>query len=105
MGAGEGAGVMSRQAIFNEINTERQMQESQGFDAAHDYSHSCNDWVALVARHAGLGVNDGAKDFDPERFRKQMVRVAALAVASIEALDRFTGKEASAGSHVLGSGF
>jgi hypothetical protein len=75
--------------IIGEVEMERAYQAAQ-WSLAHDETHTPNDWIALLTRHAGLAANDGAGKDDEERFRKQMVRCAALAVAAVGALDRRT---------------
>lgn len=72
--------------IFSEIAAERERQRSLGFTADHDAQHHPNDWVALLARHVGLSVDEAAEASD--RFRRQLVRVTALALAAIESHDR-----------------
>lgn len=71
-------------SIFQEIREERQAQDAKWGGPDHDDQHVPNDWIAFIGRHAGMasyGVTDST-------FRKQMKRVAALAVAAIEAYDR-----------------
>lgn len=80
-----------RESVFDEIDFERMAQDAQWGGAAHDDGHTATEWVALLTRHLGLAVDDGTGAAD-ERLRKQLVRVAALAVAAIEAQDRRTGK-------------
>ncbi len=74
-------------AIFDEIRDERRVQDRQWGGPAHDDARTRSEWVALLARHVGLAVDDGEPDVS-DRFRKQMVRVAALAVAALEAHGR-----------------
>jgi hypothetical protein len=95
---------MSRERIFAEVNEERRAQETR-WSAALDDANSPMGWIALIARHAGLAIDDGAIMNDPERFRRQMIRVAALAVAAIESRDRIEGRKHVAGDHTPGSGF
>lgn len=72
--------------IFAEIAEERHQQDTKWGGAAHDDQHDEDDWIEFIEKHArraapGLG-------FDRQLFRRQMVRVAALAVAAIEWVDR-----------------
>lgn len=96
---------MSRERLFGEIATERMAQDALGYDRAHDDAHTPEKWVALICRHAGLAINDGAEEVDLVRYRRQLVRVAALAVAALESLDRRTGREVVAGAHREGPGY
>lgn len=70
--------------IFDEIVRERMAQDKKWGGPAHDDTHLESDWWDYIARH-----NDRALENDStEQFRKQMIRVAALAVAAIESHDR-----------------
>ncbi len=90
--------------IMIEVTNERMVQD-QEWGIKRDDSHSEWGWIALLTRHAGLAVNDGLEK-DVGRFRKQMVRVAAIAIAAVEAFDRKTQvSEKKAGEYLAGSGF
>src|SRR5690349_17719884 len=93
--AARGARAMSLERILSEIITERQCQDAM-WGPDHDDAHSPADWAGILVRHLGLAMGDGAS-VDPERFRKQLVRVAAVAVAAVEAIDRKAGREHAAG--------
>jgi hypothetical protein len=74
-----------RQKVFEEIDAERSVQDSKYGGPDHDDTLGSYDWIAFVARHLGLAVS---RPWDAAVFRSQMVRVAALAVAAIEWVDR-----------------
>lgn len=82
-----------RERIFGEIDAERRAQDQKWGGAEHDDKLGSYDWIAFVARHTGLGV---CRPWDAAVFRKQMVRVAALAVAAVEWVDRAGGRDAAA---------
>lgn len=44
-------------------------------------SHSAADWIALIAKHAGLGLGTS------NSFRRQMLITAALALRAVRATD------------------
>lgn len=71
---------MNRQEIFAEVNAERVLQDAKWGGHQHDQSHSPNDWIAYITKHAG-------KAADGDSFRDQMIKVAALAIAAIESID------------------
>ncbi len=71
--------------ILDEILDERKAQDKQWGGPKHDNQHFQNDWIALVTKHAGRAV---MWPLDRSKFRKQMVIVAALAIAAIEWEDR-----------------
>lgn len=74
----------ARKNIFAAIEAERQYQDGI-FGTQFDDKNTVNDWVAYISAYAGRA---GAFTSDPEDQRKAMVKVAALAVAALEALDR-----------------
>ncbi len=72
--------------ILEEIAAERQRQNQKWGGASNDDRHSSHSWAYLLVKHLGQsGIGD---DWNPIVFRKQMIRVAALAVAAIEWHDR-----------------
>jgi hypothetical protein len=74
-----------RKKIFEQIELERQEQDAKWGGSKHDDAHTNHDWVAFIIRHLGRAV---IWPFSWHTFRFQMVRVAALAVAAIEWVDR-----------------
>lgn len=73
-------------AILSEIRAERERQiEDHGYDENHDSCCTMNDWVAYICAYAGRAAD--CKRNRGENFRKRMIKVAALAVAAIEAHD------------------
>jgi hypothetical protein len=76
--------------IYDEIKAERRRQDEKWGGKSHDLQHDDRDWIAYIIRHLGKAV---MWPFDPKVFRKQMIRVAALAVASVEACDLFERME------------
>lgn len=70
---------MERDKILLMIAAERQYQDKKYGGIEHDRTHSANDWIAYISLHAGKGVDGG------EDFKEAMVRVAALAIAALEA--------------------
>lgn len=73
--------------LVKEIAGERQEQDKTWGGPEHDDKHCRSDWINFIIRHLGLAVDDGTADVS-QRFRKQMIRVAALAIAAIESSDR-----------------
>ena len=87
---------MTRAKILAAIVAERERQDSLFGGPAHDDRHRPADWVALRAKHHGQAVSDGqpdhaAQDLDAlgqSRYRRQLIRLMAVACAAIEAFDR-----------------
>lgn len=77
-----------QQEIISDIMRERLSQDAEYGGAAHDDLLDAHDWVAILCKHVGLAGNDGHQPFDAVRFRRQMVRVAAVAMAALESFDR-----------------
>ena len=72
--------------IFKEIAEERGYQDFKWGGPSHDDQHDEDDWIGFIEEHARKAAP--GMDLDPQLFRKQMVRVAALALAAIEWVDR-----------------
>ena len=68
--------------IYPLIDHERTYQDSM-YGPVHDDTHTPSDWISYIVKHATK-----ANAQPDEVFKRQMVRVAALAVAAIEAHDR-----------------
>ena len=91
-----------RENIFAEIGRERQAQDEKWGGPAHDDKHTSYDWIAYLVRHTGKAV---CWPWDAQVFRRQMVRVAALAVAAIEWVDRAQAKQVRESvDHISGEG-
>ncbi len=73
------------ECVLHDIRYERHRQHEKWGGPRHDDKHGSHDWIAYIMRHAGRAV---MWPFDASQFRKQMVRVAALAVAAVEWTDR-----------------
>lgn len=88
-----------RAAIMAEICAERARQDELFGGPAHDDRHSLEQWIVNLACHLGMASWDGTPEdvcfmtqatrkYDPVRYRRELVRVAAVAVAALEAFDR-----------------
>jgi hypothetical protein len=102
-------------SIYDEIRAEREAQDQQWGGPAHDDDHDGLEWLSYVLEHTAKALSgvvraergvmpDGSTyherrwtftvhippgaERNPVAFRRQLVRVAALAVAAIEAFDR-----------------
>lgn len=74
--------------IVEDIRKERTAQDREHGGPEHDDALSQWQWVALLTRHVGLAVCDGAPLANSGRFKRQMVCVAALAIAAIQSMER-----------------
>jgi len=75
--------------IYDEIREERRRQDAEWGGPDHDDTHTVEEFVGFIREHAERG-NTGYVVIQ----RKQMVRVAALAVAWIEKIDRDAARAA-----------
>ncbi len=76
--------------VLDEVAEERQRQidlAHGGDTAAFDKANSRNDWVAYITAYAGRAADKCPRNECCE-FRDMMKKVAALAVAAIEAYDK-----------------
>lgn len=68
--------------IFRQILDERNQQNERWGGPAHDSNHTTKDWERYIQKHLERWMNETGQD-----KRYAMIRVAALAVAAIEAYD------------------
>ena len=66
--------------VYDEIKTERKVQDEQWGGPKHDDMHSPNDWIVYIVKQLGKASSSV--------FRYQMIKIAALAVAAVEWIDR-----------------
>lgn len=78
----------SRRGVIDEILSERAYQ-IQRWDA-HDRDKDPKDWMSLVVVYAGKAAQElplyQGPNFSKKRFRKCLVKLAAVCMAAIEAL-------------------
>jgi hypothetical protein len=82
------------QEIFEEIRKERAYQDERWGGSSHDDEHSVRDWVFFIVGYAGKiatspETNWGRNELNVRRY---FVKIGALAVAALEALDRRSGR-------------
>lgn len=85
-----------KQAVLTDIIAERGRQDAQWGGPPHDDDHSPDEWLEFIehqvdAAHALIGAGSEDENGEPNgdaRYRQRLVKIAALAVAAIESLDR-----------------
>ncbi len=77
---------MARESILQEISQERDHQNLQ-WGITHDNYLRLRDWIAFIIRYLGRASEESV---DRKDFRDYMIKVASVAVAAIESLDRAT---------------
>ncbi len=78
---------VGRALVLLDIERERVAQDKQWGGPEHDDEHSGSDFVRFIREHtdrARKAINAG----DLDEYRKQLIEIAALAVAATESLDR-----------------
>ena len=76
------------EVIVEEIRKERGAQKEKWGGPESDHAYNVETWVAAIVKHLGKTLHH---PYSVRRFRYQMIRVAALAVAAIEWIDRTDG--------------
>lgn len=89
--------------IYDEIKAERERQDQVWGGHERDDRHNAIDWIGYIAKHSAKAAGGSVEILDEGHwwtcrmtvdgngtspFRRQMIRVAALAVAAIESFDR-----------------
>jgi len=96
----EFASLLIAPAWLSNIIEERDNQGAK-YGVTTDDGHDLFDWVQLIVKHATRALDVSRITTPPLQrggiFRFQMVRVAALAVAAIEAIDRKTARQGPGG--------
>jgi chaperone required for assembly of F1-ATPase len=80
-----------REAILNEITNERLYQEEKWGNTTDDTVNTPNDFVSYIGAYSTKWFPGGFPPYTEEtvaNFRKSMMKVAALAVAAVESVDR-----------------
>ncbi len=78
--------VQARARILTDVTHERHAQDDKWGGPEHDDTHTAKDWVSYIVEHANRVLEYTGQPAAHER--KQFVRVAALAIAAVEACDR-----------------
>lgn len=76
-----------REKIFEEIRIERNAQDAK-WGEEFDDGNSPYHWAAYIAQYATRNLIGDPRAASEAAFRGDMVKVAALAVAAIESIDR-----------------
>lgn len=91
--------------VLEEIREERKHQDKKWGGPNHDDAHGPYAWTAFIMTYLGLALSDFVNDTSRagatpnenrvdaqlRKFRYNMVKIAALAVAAIESVDRKLG--------------
>jgi len=75
--------------IFEEIKEEREYQRTIGWNTSSDDKNTTLEWAGFICNYATRSICGATAHLAD--FRTSMVKVAALAIAAIEAYDRNNG--------------
>ena len=82
----------TRQKVVDDILAERERQVALahgGNTEAFDKSNSKNDWISYVAAYTGRAAEKVLRnEREGQHFRENMVKAAAIILASLEAHDK-----------------
>ena len=77
--------------IVQDVRDERARQDAQWGGPIVDDTRSLSDWTYHIAKQSHkISFAEGEAD-NPEHFRERFIKIAALAVAAVESLDRKGG--------------
>lgn len=82
----------NQQKVFDEVKAERERQDKK-FGIANSRNHAPYEWLMILseevgeANQAALEVHFGNKHASLNEYRKELIQVAAVAIAAIEDLD------------------
>jgi hypothetical protein len=74
--------MSERGKILEEIHVERRAQDKQWGGANHDADNSLSDWRSYILKQLRLVETNAT----PQEYRPRLVKIAALAIAALEAL-------------------
>lgn len=76
-----------RFSIFEDVEMERERQDKLWGGPTNDDQHNRRDWLDFILHQVNQAETAATED-DGGRYRKQLMQIAALAVAGIESYDR-----------------
>lgn len=77
--------------ILNEVNNERNYQVQRWGNDADDTVNEPNDFVSYITHYASRWFPGAFVPYETaavDKFRESMIKVAAIAVAAVESIDR-----------------
>lgn len=75
--------------VLQDIVAERNAQDVQWGGPAHDDRHAPEEWLEYIEKQLDYAnALIGMSESDPE-YRERLVKIAACAIAAIQALDRY----------------
>ncbi len=84
-----------RAGLLAEVDAERARQDEKWGGPEHDAHHEPAEWAEFIAAYNGWALMMARMD-SPQKYRRRLIQIAALALAAAEALDRRYDAEATA---------
>ena len=81
-------------SVLDEIAAERRRQDGKWGGPAHDDAHSTAEFVQFIEDYAGWARQMASMN-SPDKARRRLIQVAALAVAAVESMDRRSANNGS----------
>lgn len=79
---------MSSKALDDVLNERQSQKNNPNIGDSFDKTNTQNDWVAYISAYSGRAANKVLRNKKEEqKFRDNMVKTAALALAAVEAYD------------------
>ena len=78
---------MSMEKVLLQVKDERRIQDHKWGGSDHDDEHSVEEFCWYIKNYAGWSAQMASMN-SPQKARKRLVQVAALAVAAVEMIDR-----------------
>src|SRR3954469_2562725 len=83
--------MISKFDIYGSIAAEREYQNNRWGTEADDSLNTPNDFVSYINHYSTRWFPGGFTPYTPatvDKFRESMIKVAALAIAAVESIDR-----------------
>ena len=83
--------MSNRNQILEAIEAERDYQDGRWGTETDDTVNRPNDYIGYISHYATKWFSGGFPPYTPQNvdeFRESMIKVAAIAVAAVESLDR-----------------
>ena len=74
--------------ILDEIRRERDRQDEKYGGPDHDDSHYPGDWCLILSKYLGRASAETIDAKPDAAFRDNMIKIAAVAIAATQSLDR-----------------
>lgn len=72
-------------SVWDEVSEEREQQDAKWDEQNHTPEH----WMIILGEEFGEACESILEECD-EAYREELIQVAAVAIAAIESLDRYT---------------